>query len=114
MNTYREYCLGDMLARYVTDEQGHTGLMLLPASRSADVLDKKWAVESLVQCHARGDQLPNGYGNGDMLVNITVYVPQNLNREEREAIEKLRGSENMSPSESEKRNIFSRLRHIFS
>ena len=48
MNTYREYRLGDMLARYVTDEQGHIGLMLLPASRAADRLDKKWAVESLV------------------------------------------------------------------
>ena len=44
MNTYREYRLGDMLARYVTDEQGHIGLMLLPASRAADRLDKKWAV----------------------------------------------------------------------
>ena len=58
MNTYHEYRLGDMLARYVTDEQGHIGLMLLPASRAADRLDKKWAVESLVQCHARGISCP--------------------------------------------------------
>ena len=27
MNTYHEYRLGDMLARYVTDEQGHIGLL---------------------------------------------------------------------------------------
>ena len=53
-----EYSLGDMLARYVTDEQEHVGLMLLPASRSGDVLDKEWAVESLVQCHARGISCP--------------------------------------------------------
>ena len=30
-----EYDLGDMLARYVTDGQGHVGLMLLPAGRAA-------------------------------------------------------------------------------
>ena len=84
MNTYREYCLGDMLARYVTDEQGHTGLMLLPASRSADVLDKKWAVESLVQCHARGDQLPNGYGNGHTMATSTATARMKLAGQEQQ------------------------------
>ena len=39
--------------------------------------------------------------------------PDNLTDEERKAIEKLKGSANMTPSESEKRNIFSRLRHLF-
>ena len=67
----------------------------------------------VLRLRGKGLPSPNGYGNGDMLVNIMVYVPQNLNREEREAIEKLRGSENMMPSESEKRSIFARLRHLF-
>ena len=67
----------------------------------------------VLRLRGKGLPSPNGYGNGDMLVNIMVYVPQNLNREEREAIEKLRGSENMTPSESEKRSIFARLRHLF-
>ena len=84
MNTYREYRLGDMLARYVTDEQGHIGLMLLPASRAADRLDKKWAVESLVQCHARGDQLPNGYGNGHTMATSTATARMKLAGQERQ------------------------------
>ena len=67
----------------------------------------------VLRLRVKGLPSPNGYGNGDMLVNIMVYVPQNLNREEREAIEKLRGSENMTPSDSEKRSIFARLRHLF-
>ena len=67
----------------------------------------------VLRLRGKGLPSPNGYGNGDMLVNIMVYVPQNLNREEREAIEKLRGSENMTPSDSEKRSIFARLRHLF-
>ena len=84
MNTYHEYRLGDMLARYVTDEQGHIGLMLLPASRAADGLDKKWAVESLVQCHARGDQLPNGYGNGHTMATSTATARMKLAGQERQ------------------------------
>ncbi len=79
-----EYSLGDMLARYVTDEQEHVGLMLLPASRSGDVLDKEWAVESLVQCHARGDQLPNGYGNGHTLATSTATDRMKLAGQERQ------------------------------
>ena len=84
MNTYHEYRLGDMLARYVTDEQGHIGLMLLPASRAADRLDKKWAVESLVQCHARGDQLPNGYGNGHTMATSTATARMKLAGQEQQ------------------------------
>ena len=67
----------------------------------------------VLRLRGKGLPSPNGYGNGDMLVNIMVYVPQNLNREEREAIEKLRGSENMTPSDSEKRSSSARLRHLF-
>jgi len=64
MNIYKEYRLGDMLLRYITDDQNHVGMMLIPAARKADVLEQPWAVEPLVQCHARGDQLPNNYMNG--------------------------------------------------
>lgn len=67
----------------------------------------------VLRMRGKGLPSPNGYGNGDMLVNIMVYVPKNLTKEEKEAIEKLKGSPNMTPSESEKRSIFSRLNHLF-
>ncbi|MDD6050934.1 MAG: alpha-galactosidase [Clostridiales bacterium] len=84
MKTYSEYHLGDMLARYVTDEAGHIGLMLIPANRACDVLEKPWAVESLVQCHARGDQLPNGYGNGHTMATSTATARMKLCGQERQ------------------------------
>lgn len=62
-----EYRLGDMLLRYVLDERRHTGMLLIPWKMRDSVLDKRWAVENLVQLHARGDQLPNGYANGRTL-----------------------------------------------
>lgn len=63
----------------------------------------------------RGKGLPSteGYGTGDELVNIMVYIPENLNDKEKEAIESLKDSANIKPTESVKKRIFSRLRHIF-
>ena len=63
----------------------------------------------------RGKGLPSteGYGTGDELVNIMVYVPESLNDEEKAAFEKLKDNQNLKPSESAKSRIFSKLRHIF-
>ncbi len=56
----------------------------------------------------RGKGLPNidRYRTGDLLVNIAVYVPERLNKEEREAFERFRESDSFKPSESAKRNYF--------
>ncbi len=63
----------------------------------------------------RGKGLPStdGYGTGDELVNVMVYIPENLTDEEKAIIEKLRESPNIQPSDSVKNRIFSKLRHIF-
>lgn len=63
----------------------------------------------------RGKGLPSteGYGTGDELVNVMVYVPEKLNDAERAAIESLRDQPDMIPSETDKHRIFSKLKHIF-
>lgn len=63
----------------------------------------------------RGKGLPSteGYGTGDELVNIMVYVPENLTDKERQTIESLKDSPNIKATDSVKNRIFSRLRHIF-
>ncbi|MDE6489894.1 MAG: molecular chaperone DnaJ [Muribaculaceae bacterium] len=63
----------------------------------------------------RGKGLPSteGYGTGDELVNVMVYIPEQLSDNERAAFESLREASNMKPSESTKNRIFSKLRHIF-
>ena len=68
---------------------------------------------SVLRMRGKGLPDPNRYGTGDMLVNVMVYVPETLTAEERKAIESLRNSSNLKPSESIKNRIFSRLRHIF-
>ena len=64
----------------------------------------------------RGKGLPqyNSGAKGDLLVNVMVYVPENLTDAEKAAIESLKDSSNIVPTESTIQRIFSRLRHIFS
>ena len=63
----------------------------------------------------RGKGLPsvNRYGVGDMLINVSVYVPEHLTAEEKQLVEKLDSSKNFTPTPSIKEKIFSKLRHMF-
>lgn len=63
----------------------------------------------------RGKGLPNvnGYGTGDLLVNISVYVPEALNKEEKNTLEKLDASDNFKPNTSVKEKIFKKFKSFF-
>ncbi len=63
----------------------------------------------------RGKGLPSteGYGTGDELVNVMVYVPETLTPEQRAAFESMRAAGNVKPDESTSKRLFSKLRHIF-
>lgn len=64
----------------------------------------------------RGKGLPkmNSSHVGDLLVNVMVYVPENLTDTEKAAIESLKDAPNIVPTKSTSDRIFSKLRHIFS
>lgn len=63
----------------------------------------------------RGKGLPsvNGYGTGDLLVNVSVYVPETLSKEEKSILEKMEESKNFKPSDSIKDKIFKKFRSMF-
>lgn len=63
----------------------------------------------------RGKGLPKFQSSqkGDILVNVMVYMPENLNDTEKAAIESLKDNPNIVPDKSTSKRIFSRLRHIF-
>jgi molecular chaperone DnaJ len=56
----------------------------------------------------------NGYGKGDLLVKVHVWIPQKLTAEERRIMEKLQECTNFQgvPEEAEK-SFFERMRDIF-
>jgi len=65
----------------------------------------------------RGKGLPavQGYGSGmgDLVVNISVYIPKTLDKEEKAAIEKFKNSDNFKGDESTKQTIFQRFKNYF-
>jgi len=65
----------------------------------------------------RGKGLPavEGYGsgNGDLVVNISVFVPKTLSKEEKHAIEKFKDSDNFKGDKETKNTIFSRFKNYF-
>ena len=63
----------------------------------------------------RGKGLPdvNGYGTGDLVVNVSIYVPETLSKEEKNVLEKLEGSDNFQPDTSIKEKIFKKFKSLF-
>ena len=66
----------------------------------------------------RGKGLPalQGYGHGvgDLVVNISVYIPKTLTHDEKTAIEKFRQSDNFKGDAATKRSIFQKFKNYFS
>ncbi|MDE5650749.1 MAG: molecular chaperone DnaJ, partial [Duncaniella sp.] len=67
----------------------------------------------VLRLRGKGLPSPEGYGTGDELINVMVYIPETVTSDEQATIESLRGKPNMTPNESTKSRIFSKLRHIF-
>jgi molecular chaperone DnaJ len=65
----------------------------------------------------KGKGLPDihsSYSRGDILVNINVWTPQNLTKEEKKMLEDLRSSENFKPHPSRKdKGFFERMKEYF-
>jgi molecular chaperone DnaJ len=64
----------------------------------------------------KGKGLPslNSYSRGDLLVNINVWTPQVLSKEEKAILEKLQNSPNFKPNPNKKdKNFFERMKEMF-
>ncbi len=63
----------------------------------------------------RGKGLPNvnGYGTGDLLVNVSVYVPETLSKDEKKTLEEMEESDNFKPNTSIKEKIFKKFKSLF-
>lgn len=67
----------------------------------------------------RGKGLPSvqGYGTGDQLLHINIFVPQSVSSEERKILEEIRDSKNFTPNADETRKgkgLFDKMKDFFS
>ena len=64
----------------------------------------------------RGKGLPevNGYGRGDLLVNVNVWIPKNLSRDEMKLIERFKDSDSFTPRpDKDDKGFFERMKGYF-
>ena len=63
----------------------------------------------------RGKGLPvvNSNQRGDMIVNVNVYIPESMSKDEKQAMEKMMNSENFQPSATVRERIFKKFRSYF-
>ena len=55
----------------------------------------------------------NGYGTGDQLIVVNVFVPTKLSSDEKDIMMNLQESKNFKPDEKEKKSFFDKMKDIF-
>jgi len=101
--TFSQAVLGDTIE--LPTLEGKARIKIEPGTQGGRVLRLK------------GKGLPsvNAYGRGDLLVNINVWTPQEVTREERAILEKLALSENFQPNPKKgEKSFFERMKEVFS
>jgi molecular chaperone DnaJ len=72
----------------------------------------------MLRMRERGIPHLNGYGRGDELVRVNVWVPSKLNTKEKELIRSLLTCEHVNPSEEDRlnsdRTFFDKVKDVFS
>lgn len=83
---------------------GKAKIKIAPGTQSGKVLKLK----------GKGIPELQGYHTGDLLVTVYVWTPQNLSKEEKTALEKLKDSPNFQPGKSQQgKGFFSRMKEMF-
>jgi molecular chaperone DnaJ len=68
----------------------------------------------ILRLRGKGIKDLNGYGKGDQLIYINVWTPKNLSNSEKEALEKLRNSENFTPNPGKnEKGFFEKVKEYF-
>ncbi|MCI0523111.1 MAG: molecular chaperone DnaJ [Bacteroidales bacterium] len=69
----------------------------------------------ILRLRAKGLPDVNGYGRGDLLVNVNVWIPKSLTREEQKIIEQYRNSATFTPKpDADDKGFFDRVKNYFS
>ena len=70
--------------------------------------------EKILRLRGKGVPDVNGYGKGDLLVRIHVWIPKKLNAEEKRILEKLQSSPGFQTGPSaEEKSFFEKMRDMF-
>jgi len=96
---------------------------VLGSSKEVDAIGGKVRIKlepgiqsgKILRLRGKGVSSLNGYGNGDLLVHVNVWAPKELNRDQRDFLERMREDENFThnPAKSDK-SFFEKVKDMFS
>ena len=98
---YPEAVLGDTVE--IPTIEGKVKVKIEPGTQPGKIL------------RLRGKGLPdvNGYGKGDLLAKVNVWIPKNLSKDEKKLVEKMKDTEGFKPGSNDKKSIFSKMKDFF-
>ena len=68
----------------------------------------------VVRLRGKGLPIMNGYGRGDLLVCLNVWVPKNLSKDEKKTLEDLQKHDNFKPNPTkQERGFFDKMKEMF-
>ena len=68
----------------------------------------------ILRLKAKGIPDVNGYGKGDLLIKVNVWIPKNLSKEDKKIVEELRERSFVNPSAGEnKKGFFRKMKDFF-
>ncbi|MBQ3780247.1 MAG: molecular chaperone DnaJ, partial [Bacteroidaceae bacterium] len=85
---------------------GKAKINIAPGTQPGTVLRLRGKGIPEVQGYNRGQR-------GDEVINISVYMPETLSKDEKEAMKRFDDSDNFRPSDSIKKKIFNKFRSYF-
>lgn len=78
-------------------------------------IDKGTQPGKILRLKNKGLPSVQGYGRGDQLIHINIWVPRNLSSEEKKTLEKLSSSKNFEPNPGKSdKGFFDRVKEMFS
>ena len=105
----------DLYISFIDAALGASAEIPLLASKAKIKIESGTQSGKLIRLRGKGLPSVDSYGNGDLLVNINVWTPKTLSKEEHKALENLRESTNFKPElDHSERGFFEKVRDLFS
>jgi len=104
----------DLYVNFADAALGSTVEIPLVKGKAQIKIDAGTQSGKILRLKGKGLKEVNGYGQGDLLVNINVWTPQKVNDEEKKLLEKLRDSANFKPAPGTRdKSFFQRVKEMF-
>ena len=105
----------DLYISFIDVALGASAEIPLLSSKAKVKIEPGTQSGKLIRLRGKGLPSVDSYGNGDLLVNINVWTPKTLSKEEHKTLENLKESTNFKPElDHNERGFFEKVRDLFS